>query len=64
MKFLQEVRKIKEIKESYQIHAVCVVYTKFFFLNMLLIRFDNEEEEEMCTDFLILLGIKDLRTFP
>ena len=37
---------------------------KILSLNTLSIRFHIEEEEEMCTDFLILLGIKDLRTFP
>ena len=58
-------KEIKEIKESYQIHAICVVYIIFFFyLNTLSIRFSNEEKEEMCTDFLIGFGIKNLRTFP
>ena len=33
------------------------------YLNTLSIRFNNEEKEKMCTDFIILLGINDLRTF-
>ena len=52
----------KEIKENYQMHAICVVYTYFFYVNALSMRFINEEEEEMCTNFQILLGIKNLRT--
>ena len=28
-------KEIKEIRESYQIHAICVVYTKFFLLYQL-----------------------------
>ena len=52
-------KETKEINESYQIHAICVVYMYiFFYLNTLLIRFSNEEKEEMCTDFLIGFGIK------
>ena len=42
---------------------MCCVYD-FFYLNTLSNRFNNEEKEEMCSDFLILLGINDLRTFP
>ena len=42
---------------------MCCV-NKFIYLYTLAIRFNNEEKEEMCTDFLILLGINDLRTFP
>ena len=61
---ISENKEIKEIKESYQIHAICVVYIIFFYLNILSIRFSNEEKEEMCTDFLIGFGIKHLRTFP
>ena len=37
--------------------------TKIIHLNTLSIRLNNEEEEEMCKDFLILLVIKNLRTF-
>ena len=36
----------------------------FSYLNTLSNRFNNEKEEEMCSDFLILLGINDLGTFP
>ena len=36
---------------------------KIDFLNTLSVRFNNEEIEEICTDFLVLLGINDLRTF-
>jgi hypothetical protein len=42
---------------------VCCLY-KILYLKTLSIRFINEEKEEMCTDFLILLGINYLRTFP
>ena len=42
---------------------MCCVY-KILYLNTLLNRFNNEEKEEMCTDFLILKRIDDLRTFP
>ena len=41
---------------------MCFVY-KILYLNTLSIRFNNEEGEEMCKDFLILLGIKKLRTY-
>ena len=37
---------------------------EILYLNTLSIRFNNEEKEEMCMDFLILLGINDLKTFP
>ena len=33
-------------------------------ISPLSIRVNTEEEEEMCMDFLILLGINDLKTFP
>ena len=59
--FVKKKIKNKEIKENYQMHAICVVYTHFL-LKSLSIRFINEEEEEMCTNFLILLRIKNLRT--
>ena len=42
---------------------MCDVY-KIPDLNTLSIRLNNEEKEEMCMDFLILLGINNLRTFP
>ena len=42
---------------------MCCV-NKFIYLYTLAIRFHNEEKEEMCRDFLILLGINDLRKFP
>ena len=42
---------------------MCCVYN-FSYLNTLSTRFNNEEREEMFSDFLILLGINDLRTFP
>ena len=42
---------------------MCCVY-KILYLITLSIRFNNEGKEEMFTDFLILLGINDLRTFP
>ena len=42
---------------------MCCVY-KILYLNTLSIRFNNEEKEEMCSDFLILLGINHLGTFP
>ena len=42
---------------------MCCVY-KIPYLNTLSNRFYNEEKEEICTDFLILLGINDLRKFP
>ena len=34
---------------------------KILDLNTVSIRLNNGEEEEMCEDFLIVLGIKDLR---
>ena len=37
---------------------------RIIYLNTLSIRFNNDAKEEMCTDFIILLGINDLRTFP
>ena len=42
---------------------MCCVY-KIPYLNTLSNRFYNEEKEEICMDFLILLGINDLRKFP
>ena len=42
---------------------MCCVYT-FSYFDALSNRFNNEEKEEMCQDFLFLLGIIDLRTFP
>ena len=42
---------------------MCCVY-KILYFTTLSIRFNNEEKEEIGTDFLILLGINDLRTFP
>ena len=37
---------------------------KIIYLKTLLIRFNNEEKVNICMDFIILLGINDLRTFP
>ena len=37
---------------------------KIIYLNTLSIRFNNKEKEKMCMDFIILLGINDLGTFP
>ena len=42
---------------------MCCVY-KILYLNTLSNRFYDEEKEEMYMDFLILLGINDLETFP
>ena len=42
---------------------MCCVY-KIHYLTTLSNRFNNEEKEEICTDFPTLLGINDLRTLP
>ena len=47
---------------SNKCNMYCV--NKIIYLNTLSSWFNNEEKEEKCTDFLILLGINDLRTFP
>ena len=41
---------------------MCFVY-KILYLNNFSISFNNEEGEKMFTDFLILLGIKNLGTY-
>ena len=43
---------------------MCCVYNFYFYSNTLSIRFISEEKEQMCTDFLIGFGIKNLGTFP
>ena len=37
---------------------------KILYFNTVSISFNTVDEKEMCTDFIIILGIKDLRTFP
>ena len=37
---------------------------KILYFNTLSIRFNNEEKEEMCMDFLMVLGINDLMKLP
>ena len=54
-------REIKEIKESYQIHAICVVI--FSTKKTLWKRYNNKGEEKILMDFLFLLGINDLGKF-
>ena len=57
-------KEIKEIKgKLWNTCNMCCVY-KIPYLNTLSNRFYNKEKEEICTDFLILLGINDLRKFP
>ena len=41
-------------------HWICVEYT-IFYLNTFYIKFNKEEEKEMCTDFFIILGIKQIK---
>ena len=42
-------------------YVLCIYFSYF---NTLSNRFNIEEKEEMYLDFLILLGINNLRTFP
>jgi hypothetical protein len=63
IKDLVKFQEIKEIKDSYQIHAICVVYTKLFILKLYYFGLIMKKKKKMY-DFNILLGINDLRTFP
>ena len=60
MKFFKEVRKLRKVSNTCDMQCVY----KIPYLSTLSIRFINVEKEEMCTNFPILLGINDLRTFP
>ena len=57
-------KEMKEIKESYQKICNMRCVHKIQYLNTLSIGFKTEEKEEICVDFLISLGINDLKTFP